>query len=151
MGPSSHIDIHQIYTNLSPLLSSFFGHPQTRSTYFPEWSFSLHIVSCGWLGVPFFLYPAVEKTDMRKPLFKAPDGGRFEILWEKEDLTQSELQRGQERPCFSMRRFAPKPFPDRESYRHSRDVAQRLHRPAYPCPCGQIFMQYLGLRQASCV
>ncbi len=67
------------------------------------------------------------KTDMGKPLFKAPDGGRFEILWEKEDLTQGELQRGKERPCFSIRRFAPKPF-----------------RPAYPYPCGQIFMQYLG-------
>ena len=64
---------------------------------------------------------------MGKPLFKAPDGGRFTILWEREDLTQNELQRGQEHPCFSMRRFAPKPF-----------------RPAYPCPCGQIIMQYLG-------
>ena len=38
--------------------------------------------------------PARVKTDMGKPLFKAPDGGQFEILWEKEDLTQSELQRG---------------------------------------------------------
>ena len=36
----------------------------------------------------------LQKADMGKPLFKAPDGGRFEILWEKEDLTQSELQRG---------------------------------------------------------
>ncbi len=27
------------------------------------------------------------KTGMRNPLFKAPDGSRFEILWEKEDLT----------------------------------------------------------------
>jgi hypothetical protein len=71
--------------------------------------------------------PSVAKTDMGKPLFKAPDGGRFEILWEREDLTQSELQRGQKLPCFSMRWFAQKPF-----------------RPAYPCPGGQIFMQYLG-------
>jgi hypothetical protein len=73
-------------------------------------------------------YPPVAKTAMGKPLFKAPDGGRFEILWEREDLTQSELRRGKERPCFSMRGFAPKPF-----------------RLAYPCPCGHIFMQYLGL------
>jgi hypothetical protein len=65
---------------------------------------------------------------MGKPLFKAPDGGQFKILWEREDPTQSELQRGQKLPCFPMRWFAQKPF-----------------RPAYPCPCGQIFMQYLGL------
>ena len=38
--------------------------------------------------------PASCKTDMGKPLFKAPDGGRFEVLWEREDLTQSGLQRG---------------------------------------------------------
>jgi hypothetical protein len=36
----------------------------------------------------------LQKTGMGKPLFKAPDGGRFEILWEREDLTQSELQQG---------------------------------------------------------
>jgi hypothetical protein len=71
--------------------------------------------------------PSVAKTDMGEPLFKAPDGGRFEILWEREDLAQSEPQRGQKLPCSSLRWFAQKPF-----------------RPAYPCPCGQIFMQYLG-------
>jgi hypothetical protein len=53
------------------------------------------------------IYPLVAKTDMGKPLFKVPDGGHFEILWEREDLAQSELHRGQERPCFSIRRFAP--------------------------------------------
>ena len=31
---------------------------------------------------------------MCNPLFKAPDGGRFEILWKREDLTQSELPLG---------------------------------------------------------
>ena len=41
-----------------------------------------------------FLFTRQLKTDMGKPLFKAPDGGRFEVLWEREDLTQSELQRG---------------------------------------------------------
>jgi hypothetical protein len=38
------------------------------------------------------LIPLVAKTAMGKPLFKAPDGSRFEILWEREDLAQSELQ-----------------------------------------------------------
>jgi hypothetical protein len=71
--------------------------------------------------------PSVVNTDMGKPLFKASDGGRFEILWEREDLTQSELQQGQKLPRSSMRWFVQKPF-----------------RPAYPCPCGQIFIQYLG-------
>jgi hypothetical protein len=31
---------------------------------------------------------------MGKPLFKASDGGRIEILWATEDITRSELQHG---------------------------------------------------------
>jgi len=38
----------------------------------------------------------VAKTDMGKPLFKASDGGRDDILKQSEDATESELQRGSE-------------------------------------------------------
>ena len=37
--------------------------------------------------------PVVAKTDMGKPLFKASDGGRIDILGEWDDATKSELQR----------------------------------------------------------
>jgi hypothetical protein len=55
------------------------------------------------------------KTGMGKPLFKAPDGGRFEILWKREDLTQGELQQEtrtsallnhEVRPCLRRSGFA---------------------------------------------
>ena len=41
-----------------------------------------------------WVYQVVEKTDMGKPLFKASDGGRFDILMEWKDVTESELQQG---------------------------------------------------------
>jgi hypothetical protein len=34
---------------------------------------------------------------MGNPLFKAQDDGQFEILWEREGLTQNELQQGARR------------------------------------------------------
>jgi len=43
-----------------------------------------------------WVYQVVEKTDMGKPLFKASDGGRFDILRQPEDAPESELQRGSE-------------------------------------------------------
>jgi hypothetical protein len=48
---------------------------------------------------------------MGKPLFKAPDGGRFEILWEREDLTQSELQRGTKTSVLLDEMVRPGAFP----------------------------------------
>ena len=36
----------------------------------------------------------VAETAMGKPLFKASEGGRMDILREWEDITQSELQQG---------------------------------------------------------
>ena len=36
--------------------------------------------------------PPVEKLDMGKPLFKASDGGRVDILGVSEDVTESELR-----------------------------------------------------------
>ena len=41
-----------------------------------------------------YVNPAVAKTDTGKPLFKASDGGRIDILREWEDITQRELQQG---------------------------------------------------------
>ena len=40
------------------------------------------------------VHSPLTKPGMGKPLFKAPDGGRPEILYERKDLTQSELQQG---------------------------------------------------------
>jgi len=39
-------------------------------------------------------YSVVAITDMGKPLFKASDGGRIDILRQWEDATESELQQG---------------------------------------------------------
>jgi hypothetical protein len=38
--------------------------------------------------------PVVAKTAMGKPLFKASEGGRVDILRGREDVIQSELQQG---------------------------------------------------------
>ena len=38
--------------------------------------------------------PVVVKTAMGKPLFKASEGGRIDILKEWAGITQSELQQG---------------------------------------------------------
>jgi hypothetical protein len=43
-----------------------------------------------------FLYPVVANPAMGKPLFKASEGGRIDILREWEDNTQSELEQGSE-------------------------------------------------------
>jgi len=40
------------------------------------------------------LNPPVAETAMGKPLFKASEGGRIDILGEGDDITQSELQQG---------------------------------------------------------
>jgi len=40
------------------------------------------------------IYPKVAETGMGKPLFKASEGGRFDILWALEEITQSEPNRG---------------------------------------------------------
>jgi hypothetical protein len=40
------------------------------------------------------IIPVVAKTATGKPLFKASEGGRIDILREWEDITQSELQQG---------------------------------------------------------
>jgi hypothetical protein len=40
------------------------------------------------------IYPVVAKTDTGKPLFKASEGGRIDILREWEDITESELLQG---------------------------------------------------------
>jgi hypothetical protein len=36
--------------------------------------------------------PSVAKTTMGKPLFKASEGGQIDILRERWDITESELQ-----------------------------------------------------------
>jgi len=38
--------------------------------------------------------PAIAGTDLDKPLFKASNGGRIDILREWEDVTESELLQG---------------------------------------------------------
>ncbi len=64
---------------------------------------------------------------MGKPLFKAPDGGYYEIVWVTEDSTQSGLQQGHETSVLVEQKVRQKPF-----------------RVACPCPYGRKFMQYLG-------
>ena len=39
-----------------------------------------------------FVYPAVANADRGKPLFKASDGGRLDVLRESEDSTWGELR-----------------------------------------------------------
>ena len=38
--------------------------------------------------------PVVAETGTDKPLFKGSEGGRIDILWELEEITQGGLQQG---------------------------------------------------------
>jgi len=58
------------------------------------------------------LYPPVAKTDVGKLLFKASDGGRFDILREEEDSTQCELRRGSGTIVLLARKVRPEAFPN---------------------------------------
>jgi hypothetical protein len=48
---------------------------------------------------------------MSKPLFKASDGGQIDILGEREDVTQSELQRGSGAGMLLSIKVRPEAFP----------------------------------------
>ena len=53
--------------------------------------------------------PLVALTAMGKPLFKAPDGGYYEIVRVTEDSTRVDSSKGLKPPCLLNKRFAPKP------------------------------------------
>ena len=57
------------------------------------------------------LNPPVALTDMGKPLFKAPDGGYYEIVWVTEDDTMSGLQQGHETSVLVEQKVRPEAFP----------------------------------------
>ena len=48
---------------------------------------------------------------MGKPLFKAPDGGYYEIVWVTEDGTMSGLQQGHETSVLVEQKVRPEAFP----------------------------------------
>jgi hypothetical protein len=48
---------------------------------------------------------------MGKPLFKASDGGQIDIVGEREDVTQSELQRGSGTEMLLSIKVRPETFP----------------------------------------
>jgi len=54
----------------------------------------------------------VAKTGIGKPLFKASDGGRFDILKQSEDATESKLQRGSEMYLLFALKVRPEAFPN---------------------------------------
>jgi hypothetical protein len=64
---------------------------------------------------------------MGKPLFKAPDGGYYEIVRVTEDSTQSGLQEGHETSVLVELKVRPEAFPS-----------------GLPMSVGRKFMQYLG-------
>jgi hypothetical protein len=43
----------------------------------------------------------LRRAGMGDPRFKASDGGRFDVLWDRGNFSQSEFQRGHKNPCFS--------------------------------------------------
>jgi hypothetical protein len=53
----------------------------------------------------------VALTAMGKPLFKAPDGGYYDIVRVTEDSTQSELQQGPETSVLVDQKVRPEAFP----------------------------------------
>ena len=57
------------------------------------------------------VYPAVALTAMGKPLFKAPDGGYYEIVRVTEDSTESGLQQGPETSVLVEQKVRPEAFP----------------------------------------
>jgi hypothetical protein len=63
------------------------------SSVMPE-SFIDHTVPTTVLRLAVRVNPVVAKTDMDKPLSMASDGGQIDILREREDITESELQQG---------------------------------------------------------
>ena len=55
--------------------------------------------------------PPVANPAMGKPLFKASDGGQIDILGEREDVTQSELQQGSATGMLLWIKVRPEAFP----------------------------------------
>ena len=53
---------------------------------------------------------------MDKPLFKASEGGRIDMLREWEGITESELQQGSGTSMLLALRVRPEAFPDRFSH-----------------------------------
>ncbi len=55
--------------------------------------------------------PPTANTDMEKPFFKASDGGQIDILGERKDVTQSELQWGSGTEMLLSIKIRPEAFP----------------------------------------
>jgi hypothetical protein len=104
---------------------------------------------------------------MGKPLFKALEGGRVDILRQREDVTQSEFQqvsgmrvpiRLKVRPCLRRSGYAQAGrslSPAKIVYEAG--MSLRLHRTVHPCPYGysicnikvysfQFFFEWTGQR-----
>jgi hypothetical protein len=75
----------------------------------------------------FSIDPMVAKTGIGKPLFKASDGGRVDILKQLEDATESELNQESGMSVLLARKVRPEAFPTRS-----------------PMPIRAFFVQYLG-------
>jgi hypothetical protein len=58
-----------------------------------------------------FVIPSVANPAMDKSLFKASDGGQIDILGEREDVTQSELQQGSATGMLLWMKVRPEAFP----------------------------------------
>jgi len=54
--------------------------------------------------------PIVAETDMGNPLFKAPEGGRFDILRVWEDITESEVWQVSEMKVLIRLKVRPEAF-----------------------------------------
>jgi len=53
----------------------------------------------------------VAETAMGKPFSKASEGGDFEVLGEREDFTESEIQHGSEKHVLICSKVRPEAFP----------------------------------------
>jgi hypothetical protein len=69
--------------------------------------------------------PPVAETDIDKPLFKASDGGYFEMARVTEDSTKSRLQQDSEIPVPVGQKVRPEPFPNGLPMSAGSDLLQR--------------------------
>ena len=105
------------------------GHRYITLTVYPRELSGYSRSGRGVFGRPWQteLDPPVALTAMGKPLFKASDGGYYEVVRVTEDSTRVDSGKSLIPPCFLEKKFAPKPF-----------------RVACSCPYWRKIMQYPG-------
>jgi len=88
------------------------GHRYITLTVYPRELSGYSRSGRGVFGRPWQteLDPPVALTAMGKPLFKASDGGYYEIVRVTEDSTRLYSSEGLRPPCLLSKRFTPKPF-----------------------------------------